>query len=345
MGMYTQLHLGAQLKKDTPQPVIDVLSFMFGERETHPEPLPDHALFRTPRWSLMLRCDSYYFDYKTTHHFEKDDIAGQFWLNVTTNLKNYESEIEAFMDWITPYLDAMPGDFLGYSRYEEEQQPTLLFMPESPRAVAAVDPDAGGIPMTTPEQPEQETLAEAHLDDLLLCQQILAADMTMQPDTEPLPTPNRSIPVGTVAFALYGAIQELRSHRKELASIHKLARVEGIEEAVSNAALGDVQRILKLTTARASLRRELKQAEADLAAVRAELAQVKQERDKLKMYVKHASHCRRMQAGINDPPCTCGLDRVQRETATPCSQCGSVHHSAKNHADMNRHITNGGTLD
>lgn len=125
MGMYTQLHYGAQLKKDVPDEVVELLRYMVGERDETPL-LPDHPLFRTDRWRYMLRCDSYYFDYKTTHLLRHDDIAGQFYFNVTTNLKNYDDEIAKFVNWIAPYIDKMPGDFLGYYRYEEDETPTLL---------------------------------------------------------------------------------------------------------------------------------------------------------------------------------------------------------------------------
>jgi len=52
-------------------------------------------------------------------------------LQVRGNLKNYESEIDTFIDWITPYLNKLPGDFLGFERYEECTEPTLIYMKES----------------------------------------------------------------------------------------------------------------------------------------------------------------------------------------------------------------------
>jgi hypothetical protein len=29
-----------------------------------------------------------------------------------------------------PYVDGYPGEFIGYSRYEEDQKPTLIFLPD-----------------------------------------------------------------------------------------------------------------------------------------------------------------------------------------------------------------------
>jgi hypothetical protein len=129
MGMYTQLHYGAQLRTDVPAQIVNVLQYMVGESTAPPPTLPEHALFRCDRWVYMLRCDSYYFDYKTTHLLRFDDIGRQWYLNVTSNLKNYDNEIEKFIDWIAPHVDKMPGDFLGYSRYEGEEAPTLWVYP------------------------------------------------------------------------------------------------------------------------------------------------------------------------------------------------------------------------
>lgn len=47
MGMYTQLHYGAQLKADVPSSVIEILRYMVGEREEDPpENLPNDPLFK-----------------------------------------------------------------------------------------------------------------------------------------------------------------------------------------------------------------------------------------------------------------------------------------------------------
>lgn len=119
---------------------------MVGEREDAPDPLPEHPLFRTERWDVMLHMDSYYFDYKTTHLLKFDDVGVAWSFNVTCNVKNYDGEIEAFVDWIMPYCDKYAGDFLGYSRYEETEEPRLIFADkrcELPLAAAAVDPVAG----------------------------------------------------------------------------------------------------------------------------------------------------------------------------------------------------------
>ncbi len=128
MGMYTQLHIGTTLKPNLSCDIVDVLNFMVGDREEEPENIPSHDLFKCDRWQYMLQCDSYYFDYKTTQLFTWDEIGNHYWFNVTCNLKNYTDEIALFLDWIYDYLDEPHADnFIGYMRYEEDDEPTLIY--------------------------------------------------------------------------------------------------------------------------------------------------------------------------------------------------------------------------
>lgn len=130
MGMYTELHFNSALKEDTPADVLDVLRYMVGLHGTLVALLPEHQLFQTERWKYMLRGDSYYFDADTHSTLRYDDIANQHFLCIRCNLKNYSDEIEKFIDWIMPHLDKFPGEFLGFYRYEESEEPTLIYQKE-----------------------------------------------------------------------------------------------------------------------------------------------------------------------------------------------------------------------
>ena len=133
MGMYTEFHCNAALKADTPPNVIKVLEFMTGQAGKM-EPvgleIPDHPLFQCSRWVFMLRCGSAYFDAPTLSIVEQSWWNWQNVLSIRCSFKNYEGEIEKFCDWIMPYLDKVPGDFLGFSRYEETQTPDLIYAKE-----------------------------------------------------------------------------------------------------------------------------------------------------------------------------------------------------------------------
>ena len=123
MGMYTELNIGVSLRSDTPENIIDILKYMLGDIDK--AETTDHPLFSTQRWTCMLRCDSYYFDGRTDSSMERDDIDHKYKLNVRCNLKNYSGEIELFLDFIRPYL--VTEGFLGYARYEEFDDPTLIY--------------------------------------------------------------------------------------------------------------------------------------------------------------------------------------------------------------------------
>lgn len=125
MGMYTELNIGVAFEKDTPNNVINILKCMLGEGESVRYELPDRPLFKTARWHFMLVSDSYYFDGQTDSSLHYDDISNQYYLNVRCNLKNYDDEIAKFMDFIQPHLDT--HGFLGYTRYEEFDNPTLIY--------------------------------------------------------------------------------------------------------------------------------------------------------------------------------------------------------------------------
>lgn len=127
MGMYTELHFNAELKQDTPKEIINILQTMLGKKEK-PEMFPKHAFFQTARWSFMLQCDSYYFDAATYSILKYDKISKSYYLCIRCNFKNYDDEIEKFISWIKPYLAKDEDEFLGFYRYEETEQPTLIFM-------------------------------------------------------------------------------------------------------------------------------------------------------------------------------------------------------------------------
>ena len=129
MGMYTELHFNVELKRNVPQDIIQLLEYMVNGGDEWKHSLPDHELFKSDRWNYMLRCDSYYFSADTHSTIRLDSIAKSYFLCIRCNLKNYEDEIESFIDWVMPYIDAYPGDFLGFSRYEETEIPCLIHMP------------------------------------------------------------------------------------------------------------------------------------------------------------------------------------------------------------------------
>jgi hypothetical protein len=120
MGMYTEVYVNVDLKEETPKQVIDALQEICNG--ITPVGFPARS------GSLFLNC-SYYTPRTSVGHLAYDEIGKQWSLLGKGDLKNYENEIEYFFNFLMPWVDGFPGDFVGYWRYEEDQAPTLIFIP------------------------------------------------------------------------------------------------------------------------------------------------------------------------------------------------------------------------
>jgi hypothetical protein len=120
MGMYTEIYVNVDLKEDTPKDIVDVLRLICDGYT------PDGFPSRT--CCLFYNC-SYYTPRTHVSHLTYDEIGKQWSLLGKGDLKNYENEIDYFFTWLTPWVEGEPGDFIGYHRYEEAQEPTLVFLP------------------------------------------------------------------------------------------------------------------------------------------------------------------------------------------------------------------------
>lgn len=130
MGMYTDFHLNVELHKNIPGEVIDLLKYMTGQNKTEPSALPDHLLFEDTRWDYMLQCTSYYFPPTNSHsvvYEETNSKESLRHLSVLCNFKNYDYEIDLFLDWLHPYVSELNDAFVGYCRYETTEDPTLIY--------------------------------------------------------------------------------------------------------------------------------------------------------------------------------------------------------------------------
>ena len=124
MGMYTEVHFNVKLKQDVPNQVISILHDMVeGKRASR---TADHEFFDCDRWKWLFTSDSYYFAADTHSTIRYDSIGLCWYLNVRSNIKNYFDEIQKFCAWIDPYISADTGDFLGFMRYESNEDPDLI---------------------------------------------------------------------------------------------------------------------------------------------------------------------------------------------------------------------------
>lgn len=141
MGMYTEIYVNVDLVKDTPQDVIDLLRCMcrtVSAKHLYDKPCPVDASeieYNSDRYneimsqypdrfsSLFCNC-SYYTPNTSVAELSYDGISNQWSLLGKGDIKNYDGEIEKFFKLIAPYAE---NNFIGYSRYEECESPSLYF--------------------------------------------------------------------------------------------------------------------------------------------------------------------------------------------------------------------------
>ena len=131
MGMYTELVFGARLKEDTPKHIIEMLKVIFQQQERLSRKYEDQEN-NFPNIGKIPFGGSYYFAVQhSLSRLSYDNISKDWTVCIRCNIKNYNNEIQNFIEWITPYIaegSGQNGDFLGYTLYEEDMEPHLLWL-------------------------------------------------------------------------------------------------------------------------------------------------------------------------------------------------------------------------
>ena len=123
MGMYTEIYVNVDLVPNVPEKVIKVLQAMCGDRE------PDILLEDVQKdWLYLFNNGSFYVPSTVCRNLTYNNISNRWSLLGKGDLKNYNGQIESFFAWLMPYIKGHEGDFIGYSRYEESQEPTLFYL-------------------------------------------------------------------------------------------------------------------------------------------------------------------------------------------------------------------------
>lgn len=119
MGMYTEIYVNVDFKEETPREVIDTIKAMCEFDPDHPC-LSDKPI----RWAYLFCDGSFYTPSTSCANLTYNDIGERWSLLGKGDIKNYDGEIESFFEYIRPWVD---DDFMGYSRYEEDREPTLYY--------------------------------------------------------------------------------------------------------------------------------------------------------------------------------------------------------------------------
>jgi len=136
--MYTEFVFGGALHDDVPENVLNILRYLVEPIESvradhlfRKLEIPDHPFFQTDRWQGIAVSSSCYFGYNQSHSALVYDEINHHWIvAIRSSIKNYNHEIEKFVDWIRPYIRKGSGeqDFVGYSLYEADVAPTLYYL-------------------------------------------------------------------------------------------------------------------------------------------------------------------------------------------------------------------------
>lgn len=121
MGMHTELVLKCDLKQSIDQTDLNVLHWLFNDGDK-PETLPNHEFFNKSRCDFIGNSSSYYHIPNVLNYFDG------CYLFTRTDLKNYDGEIESFVEWLKPLLDVNQGDCIGWVWYERDPKPELIIV-------------------------------------------------------------------------------------------------------------------------------------------------------------------------------------------------------------------------
>jgi len=127
MGMHTELIFGASLKEDTPTEVIETLKYMMGYREEKPTDFP----FNDVRCERLFSGSSFYFGvHKPVNKMIYDEVVKNWMVSTRSNIKNYNGEIETFLEWIKPHIGYGSGAKNMYAivTYEESNYPKIYYL-------------------------------------------------------------------------------------------------------------------------------------------------------------------------------------------------------------------------
>jgi len=118
MGMYTEVFIRAEIDREA----YEILTTAKVQRYAH-------GLSRD--LEPVLFGESWYFPHG--YHFETALIVNgpgpTYFLSVRSSLKNYNGEIQQFVNWLAPHLVRDRDEreeFLGYTKYEESD-PVFLY--------------------------------------------------------------------------------------------------------------------------------------------------------------------------------------------------------------------------
>ena len=159
MGMYTEFIFGCELSKNTPKECIDALDYCINDTWENGVPVKKpkyenpqtyeekrfnenyidrttsqkdlEAFYEKYDFSRLFQSCSYYFGAANPiGKFFYDEISDSYHISTRADLKNYNQQIQNFIEYIRPYVIGGSGtkDVFAYVQYEEDDFPTVYTM-------------------------------------------------------------------------------------------------------------------------------------------------------------------------------------------------------------------------
>ena len=137
MGYYTELKFKAKLKQDTPENVVNILKRVINEHDLGHDkalfnsedvfkPEIDHPFFKCERWYMLFLSTNWDDEMQGGKFYEEN---GRWVIDLHTEFKNYDSEIDHFFDWIKSFIvGRKKKQYVGYWRGENMDTQCNLYV-------------------------------------------------------------------------------------------------------------------------------------------------------------------------------------------------------------------------
>lgn len=127
MGDYTRLTFWTRVAPETEAADVLVRAWKIADvGPGRPTTWPEHPLFATRHWPMLLQGASSYHDTGGSKLVHETIGAGYWQLNIDTSFKNYDDEVAKFLDWLSPF-DIGYDQFRGFYQFEYDKHPTLIY--------------------------------------------------------------------------------------------------------------------------------------------------------------------------------------------------------------------------
>ena len=116
MGDYTQFFIAVNLKKDTPSEILSNLDQIVIDSDYDGKEYPLVNL--SGRFSIIGKCSSAYHPDILVSVLKKESYTNYYTLLIHSQIKNYDSDYEKFINWLRPYFEARDGELIAFTQVE-----------------------------------------------------------------------------------------------------------------------------------------------------------------------------------------------------------------------------------